>query len=499
MGKTSVLQFIRRESPAHVLPVYINLELAWAEPERKNPWNYIVTEVLKSAGEAVQERLCHQSSSDLERHVLRICGSSNWQYVLLLLDEFHTIIDKSDDPEAILSEFRGYLNNASSRISILLADRYTADELERKTPHDYWAQLTVKTLGPLDLDSTAKAIRTPAEESDVYFLDETVSCIYSWTRGYPYHVQRAAQYIIDSLLEGPWLVALPSDVDRVVSQLVDQDVLFQAGLCRPDRLDVSLHAAIAALLEWHDLLELFPTLRADPDWSSVLEQWGPKKSDLLAGLGEPDSLIRRLVAIGVLAKSATDYEFFSPLLEKWLRKMRDKGKSLLADQRSTSWGILTPSVDGISLSGTDWQRIDAELVQRCRQAKVRPPLRERASSPDDWASLVKESTTKDEFISFLGILHRLFIDEREDKQAIARYPWLTLAYHRARLTRNYLVHSSQRPTSAACDAWDQVCTRALGRACNSEIPRSPEEWRAVQSFLLRTLEIAMRNAVALVG
>jgi hypothetical protein len=62
------------------------------------------------------------------------------------------------------------------------------------------------------------------------------------------------------MYSGPWLTALPSDVDEVVPRMLEQDILFQAGLCRLDRIDTDLAEAIAALLEWRDLCDFLPDL-----------------------------------------------------------------------------------------------------------------------------------------------------------------------------------------------------------------------------------------------
>jgi hypothetical protein len=394
--------------------------------------------------------------------------------------------------------FREFHNNTANRISLLLADRYTREELEARNKHEYWAQLSILKLGPLDHQATVRAIRTPTEESDVVFLPEAIDRLYSVTGGYPYHIQRAAQYILDSMWAGPWVIALPQDVDDACMRMVEEDWLFQIGLCRPDRIDMSLEEAIAALLEWRDLLEVLPSMQSESEWADTLRNWEPKARDLLAGLGDPDNLLRRLEAIGVIKEIDGAYSFFSLLLERWLKKMRNQGRSLRSDQQAKAWAVIAAG-DGAYLNGPDWQRLDNELIQRCIKARVKPPLRERLSSPDDWEQLVKEVATQNDFRAFIDLMFRLFIDEREDKQAILSYPWLTLAYHRVRLVRNYFVHEAKFPSQVAMRAWDQVCTRALGRQCKAYRPAISEEWRAIQVLLLRTLFAGIRNAIALVG
>ena len=92
-------------------------------------------------------------------------------------------------------------------------------------------------LGPLDRESTEAAVTVPCRHRDADFLNETVSEIYRWTKGYPFHVQRMVQNIIEKNFGGPWVTALPEDVDAVIPRMLEQDSLFREGLCRPERID----------------------------------------------------------------------------------------------------------------------------------------------------------------------------------------------------------------------------------------------------------------------
>jgi hypothetical protein len=498
MGKTSLLNFVKQQVPVHVLAVYVNLELPWSKKAPRNPWDYLVERVRSESGCKTDSANTDQESQDLVRIVSEICRETGKAYVLLLLDDLHSLLERADDPRSVLAVFRDFHNDSSNHISLLLADRYTRTELEERLPNEYWAQLSVLNLGPLDRDGTVRAITTPAEDTDVRFLTETVDRLYYWTGGYPYHAQRAVQYVLDDIWSGPWLTALPSDVDLVIPRIVEDDALFQAGLCRPDRIDSKLEEVIAALLEWRDLVAFLPTLSTDPDWAGVIALWKPQARDLVAALGNPDLLLNQLTAIGVLSRRGSGYEFFSPLVERWLQKMRDHGRTLRPESTTNSWGVASYG-DGATLTGDDWQRLDNELVRRCRNARLKIPLKERASSPDDWRNLVREVTGHEEFKFFLSSLFGLFIDGREDKEAMLSYPWLTLAFHRSRLVRNYFEHGASAPSRVAAMAWDQVCTRALGRQCTSYTPATANEWRAVQVLLLRTMFAGMKNAIALIG
>jgi hypothetical protein len=191
------------------------------------------------------------------------------------MDELHVLLRESENPKGVLADFRTDLNEVSNRISLLLAGRYTLAESEKKIDSEYWLQLTPESLDPLDFPSTKNAIEIPCQGTNIRFLPEAISRVYYWTCGYPFHVQRLVQNVLAGNLAGPWVTVLPADVDEAVPGLVNQDRLFQESLCRKDRLDAELQAAIAAVLEWSDLMDLFPSLSEEPEWRELLRQWEP--------------------------------------------------------------------------------------------------------------------------------------------------------------------------------------------------------------------------------
>jgi tetratricopeptide (TPR) repeat protein len=498
MGKTSLLKFIKQEAPKHTLPVYVNLDEIQSDPE-KNVWNCIMERVLREVGEDSAGPFHGQRHGDVVELAKRLCNKLNKAYLLLLMDEFHVLLRESNNPKGILADFRADLNEASNRISIVLADRYTLDESELRVPSEYWAQLAVEKLGPLDADSTEKAVNTPCRGTDVSFLPETTRRIFYWTAGYPFHVQRIAQSVVaNNYVAGPWLTALPDDVDNVIPRMIEQDRLFQEGLCRKDRMDTELQCAIAGFLEWRDLMEIFPQLSKEPEWPEVLKRWSPQPSDLLAGFGDPGVLMGRLVAVGVMTKADGSFRFFSPLLEMWLRKMRKDGKGLHDGVSAASWG-LSPNQDVANLPGPEWKRLDSELMQRCQVCGLKPPLRLKVVREELWNTLAIEVSSREMLEDVLKAAYSLLVDGREEKEVLYRFPWLTLAYHRMRLVRNFFFHDGDKPTGVALSAWSQVFSRAVGRPYNGEEARSPEEWRSIQITMLRTLQIGFRNAIELAG
>jgi hypothetical protein len=493
MGKTSLLYFIRRQVPTHVFPVYVNLERLPSLAQGGGLWGLLTQRVLEEdAGHSIPQCASRRSEADLVDVVSEVCNRRHAAYALIMLDELHFLFDGCEHPAQALASFRDFLNSPDKRIALLLADRYTRVELERRCPSEYWAQLTDLDLGPLDVQSTRQAVEFPARGSDVIFLPSTASRLHQLTSGYPYHVQRGAQYLLDDLYAGPWLVALPDDVDEVVPRMLEQDVLFQSGLCRPDRVDAEIMDGVSALLEWKDLRDLLPALMAEsPGEEGTLAAWQPDARAFLENVGDPDLLGQRLRSIGILNDQGD--EFFSPLLEKWLRKMRRQQRNLAGDGSSATWQF-TRFPDGGVPTARDWQNLDGLLAQRARSGGGTPPLRPKATRADDWDALVRDVTSEEGFRTFVDSAFRLLIDEREDKQALVRYPWLFLVYHRTRLVRNYVVHSSR--TKAALSAWDAVCTSALGGERLGYWPTSGEEWHLMQMALLRMLHAGMRSAIA---
>lgn len=499
MGKTSLLFFIKDCAPTHVFPVYINLEAIEYEPE-KNVWNYIIEQVLREAGERVSDVLTGRRHADLVHVVKEVCKKLNKSYVLLLMDELHVLLREARYAKSVLTELRADLNQPGNKISVLFADRYTLRESEAKVEAEIWLQLSEIKLGPLDRASTAAAVTVPCEGTDARFLAGTIDRIFYWTSGYPFHVQRLVQRAIERNFHGPWVTALPADIDEVIPGMIEQDSLFTEGLCRPERINEELQAAIAAFLEYKDLSEMLPSLGQDEEWRKALRSFAPQAADLLVTFGDPVSLITRLENVGMMKRVTTEdvesHDVFSPLLERWLRKMRMEGRALSRDRVGVPWGLsVKENVSGMTKDA--WLLLDGELTQVCAATGVPAPLRP-VGYRDSWDTLVREVKGGDGFKSFSQATFECFIEGRGEAESLVRLPWLFMAFHRARLVRNYFHHSG-KVSKAAAEAWKQVCGRAVGRGDSMGEPRTPEEWRAAQMVVLRTLDIGLRNAIALVG
>jgi hypothetical protein len=245
-------------------------------------------------------------------------------------------------------------------------------------------------------------------------------------------------------------------------------------------------------------MDLFPALSDEPEWREFLKQWEPQLTELIAGLGEPDEILTKLTAVGVMRRDAGRTKFFSPLLERWLHKMRNENRGLLIDRGASNWG-LSPDEVVATFGSNDWMRLDAELCSRCQKAGVSPPLRLKAADPDAWSTMTRTVANRDDFVAFLNTSYALLIDGREEKRAMLKYPWLTLAYHRLRLVRNVFIHDSAKPSKVALSAWDQVYFRGIGRQRNGGEPSGSDEWRSVQLVLLRAFHIGYRNGIAIAG
>ena len=353
-------------------------------------------------------------------------------------------------------------------------------------------QLSVEDVGALDLESTKLAIEYPARGTEVDFLPETIEYLQRVTGGYPYHIQRIAQAIQYQMFGGPWVTALPTDVDVTIPEMLEQDSLFTSGLCRPERINSLLFEAISALLEWKDLCDFIPQLVSESKDASILTRWEPAPKLFLSHFKDSTEISSRLKDIGVLR--ADEKDFFSPLLEQWLRKMRKLGVSISADSDASPWRII--DVDGGDLSARDWQNLNFELARKTSY-RGKPPLREKVSMADDWDNLVREVDSENGFMNFVGIIYRLFIEDRDEKDTMTQYPWLYLSYHRIRLIRNFVVH--QKRNQPALSAWNAICTRGLGGERSAYWPTVANEWRAIQLAILRILYMGISNAIAIAG
>jgi hypothetical protein len=490
MGKTTLLFFIKTAVPDHVLPVYVDLERMENEPER-NIWNYVAEQIMREVGREVDQPIQRRRHSDIVNLSQDICSERGKAYVLLLMDELHVLLRDEKYARNVLTELRADLNQPTNRIAVLFADRYTLHESEMKVPSEIWLQLNELRLGPLDQESTESAIRVPCQHRDANFLKETIDEIYAWTNGYPFHVQRLVQNIIELNFRGPWVTALPEDVSNVVPRLVEQDSLFRAGVCRPERIDAEIQCAVAAYLEYEDLRKLLPCLSSEEEWKGTVESFSPQPAELLMTFGDPAKLLTRLESVGLMRRIPDrheQYELFSPLLERWLRRMRDEHKPLYEGGPALPWRLsVRENVAGMSKEA--WLQLDGEVASVCPSAPLRPK-----AYTGSWDQLVGEANSREAFQAFCQAASQCFVEKRAEP-ALMRYPWLYLAYHRTRLVRNYFHHIPV--TRAAAEAWRQVCTRALGGNFGGDEPKNPEEWRAVQLVVLRTLEIGLRNAIAM--
>jgi len=499
MGKTTLLFFIKSAAPAHVLPIYIDLERSENEPQG-NIWNFIIDQMNQQMDRTVQAPPRNQRHEDLVRLVRNLCRDRSKAYVLFLFDELHVLLRNKEIAKAFLTEIRADINNPSNQIAVLFADRYTKRESQAKVDSEIWLQISELRLGPLDSRSTGEAIRLPCERGDARFLPDTIDHIYKWTYGYPFHVQRMVQGIIEENFSAPWVAALPEDVTAVVQRMVEQDSLFTEGLCRPERLDSELQCAIAAYLEYKDFLEILGMMNKAEQQSAVTRNFSPRVSDLLMTFKEPTQLLERLEDIG-LVRSCDEggtkvYDLFSPLLEKWLRKMRSKRQALYSYASPLAWGL---SIEDrvVDMDANAWRALDGKLTRACQDANITPPLEVKPYS-GAWDLLVKEVTSEETFKAFAQVAYECFVENRAREENLMRFPWLFISFHRIRLIRNYFHHSDTR-SSAAIAAWNQVCERALGGSRIHEGPRNQEEWRAVQLVLLRAIDIGLRDGIAVAG
>jgi len=475
--------------------VYIDLERVENEPEN-NIWNYIVEQISLEIGRDPSEPIRGKRHIDVVHLAQEVCATLDKSYLLLLMDELHVLLRDQQYANRVLTEIRADLNQPANRIAILFADRYTLRESEAKVQSEIWLQVSELKLGPLDRESTATAITVPCEHCDAGFLQETIDAVYSWTNGYPFHVQRMVQNIIELNFRGPWVTALPEDVSNVVPLLVQQDSLFREGLCRPERIDAEIQCAIATYLEYQDLCTLLPGISAEDEWKETVKSFSAQPSELLMTFGDPSKLLARLESVGLMRRIPERnerYDLFSPLLEKWLRRQRDERKSLYDGGPSLAWQ-LSPDENVAAMSKETWLQLDGELASACEQSRVTAPLRVKPYT-GSWDLMVAEVRSREAFRAFSQAASDCFVEGRS-AESLIRYPWLFLAYHRARLVRNFFHHLPVRREAVV--AWTQVCSRALGGNVGDEEPKNPDEWRAVQLVILRTLEIGLRNAIAIV-
>src|SRR5262249_2942054 len=159
-------------------------------------------------------------------------------HIVLLLDEFHAVIDRIEKgslSNEFLGDLRDIYQNREQKVSVVVADWRRIDELKQRVPAQLWADFAREPVSFLNELDTREAIESPAQGSPIRFKRNVISRIHYWTNGYPWHVQWICAELINHLDIQKRYIAIPQDIDLIAQRLLRDNRLFDEGLCRPER------------------------------------------------------------------------------------------------------------------------------------------------------------------------------------------------------------------------------------------------------------------------
>lgn len=319
VGKTSIFYFLANRITDPILPVYINLETDWI-----NPYQFFAIKINEEISKQKKSEPFDISriitKDDFERFLQGATRRTGIEQIVLLLDEFHALVDRIDKGSLrkdFLGDLRDLYQNPKTRISVAFADWYRVDELKSRCRAQLWADFACETISFLNKLDTREAILSPVQGSQVRLGPDVVSRIYYWTNGYPWHIQWICSELINHLNTQKRYTAIPQDIDLLAKKLLREDRLFNEGVCRPERISQELQCTIYGILD---------TLQES---GGDIGTWFDREIALSMKLRlDIKYEIAKLVTFEVLQEQEGQIQFCSRLHAKWLDDKRRKGSDI---------------------------------------------------------------------------------------------------------------------------------------------------------------------------
>jgi tetratricopeptide (TPR) repeat protein len=491
VGKTSILYFLMARLVGDSLPVYVNLDTSWTNPYELLS-KRIADELAGRVASGASLPGLASTRDEFDRFLSLSVPSAGVGNVVLLLDEFHAVIDRIDAgvvPSQFLGDLRYLYMSPQQTVSVILADWYMIDELKRRIPAQLWTDFALEPVSFLNELDAREAILYPAQASGapVRFEREVVSRIYYWTNGYPWHIQWICSELINHLNTQKRYVAIPQDVDLMAQRLMREDRLFNEGVCRTERLTARSQAVIYSMLG-----RLGAGGRDACSWFGA-EAVGSSDWD-----ADTRREVGRLVQLEVLQEEADQLRFCSPLHAAWFEAKRQKGSDLYAEA-ATEEG----SVGLLSLTAELPQDPAGEVRRLCEtlrhlKSQVRQILGDRGQifknveMPEEWANASTPVKTRASWDIFIKALRDLFVEDMVDRLEVwlssGKHPALIRELNSVRLRRNYAEH---RNSAEARNEEEQRCRADVGR----RVPTAESEWLLLQLKTLGRLAAALQSTV----
>ncbi|RME56010.1 hypothetical protein D6779_11415 [Candidatus Parcubacteria bacterium] len=490
VGKTSILYFLASRLADPFLSVYVNLDTTWTNFYQLLA-KRIGDEIVSRHGIDVDDVKQVTTRDEFERFLSRVTRGTGITHIVLLLDEFHAVIDRIEDgkiPGEILGDLRYMYMNPQQKVAVAFADWYLIDELKSRVAAQLWTDFAREPVSFLNELDTREAVLSPAQGSPVRFERDVVSRIYYWTNGYPWHIQWICSELINHLNTQKRYVVIPQDIDLIAQRLLREDRLFNEGVCRPERLSRSSQQVIYAILE--------KIQRSGGDICA----WFAR--EIAESVGLPLDVKRelsRLIRLEILLEKEDRLRFCSPLHAMWFDGKREKGVDIYSgdlDEQSIRQQV-TPITVPDDPSAEVRRRCNhlKELKSQLRRAlDNRSQIFRNVEMPEEWSNASIVVQTKDTWEIFIGAMRDIFVEDMvcrlNNWEQRGLYPELNKQLHSIRLRRNYVEH----PDSVDGKSEEEErCLRVIGK----RFPTSGDEWLILQidalEQLIKALEVTIEQ------
>jgi tetratricopeptide (TPR) repeat protein len=488
VGKTSILYFLASRLPEDYLPIYVNLDTSWT-----NLYGLLSLRINEDIAILTHNEPMDTThitnKEEFNRFLIKSLPKTKYQNIVLLLDEFHSIIDRIEkgiiSPE-ILGDLRYMYMNPQQKISIVLADWFLIDELKRKVPAQIWTDFAREPISFLNELDTREAILQPAQGSTVRYEQDVVSKIYYWTNGYPWHIQWICSELINFLNIQKRYVVFPQDIDFIAKKLLQEDRLFNEGLCRPERLKETSQKLINNIIV--KLIYLKKDLGYSFDIKSIFN------SDISSEMNQE---ILRLQQLDILLEQDNQLRFCSPLHALWFNKQRTKGMNIFLEIPNS---INNPENSLCFVVPDNPQAIIKEKCEKIREQKIQirqalgknRQIFKNIEMVDEWKNACAVVNTKDSWGLFIKALRDLFVQdmnsrltEWEDRKL---YHELNELLHSIRERRNYVEHEDS--TSGKKEE-EKCCLSDIKK----KFPTSENDWLILQLKELERVEQILQKTL----
>ena len=493
VGKTSILYFLASRLPQPFLPVYVNFDKTWT-----NAYELMAKEILQVANSrtpaASETEEVISNRHEFDQFLGRIIQRTGCSQVVLLLDEFHTLIDRIENkvlPREFLGDLRDIYQGRQQKVSVALADWHWIDELKQRVPAQLWTDFASEPVSFLNELDTREAILSPAQGSALRFERQVTSQIYYWTNGYPWHVQWICTELVNHLNTQKRYAALPQDVDLIVKNLLRDDRLFNEGVCRRERISTTNQLAI------------YTILKALNDKKIDICSWF-KREVILEANGSVDinKELSRLKYLEIVQEQDNLLRFCSPLHAKWFESKRTKE----ADIHGDALGVV---YDQIGTSEPEFMlpEVSTKVQERCARLKsLKAELRtslipsqqvfHNTEFLTEWDDLSVVVLSRNTWVVFIKAMRDVFVKDMIEQldawEGRRKYPDLYRELNSVRERRNLVEHAE---SVQGREEEERSCLRDIGKRAAT----SSQEWVRLQVNLLDRMVNALEKCLLVVA